>query len=497
MIEIRGEVYISKKDFEKLNKERKKTNEEPYANPRNLAAGSMRQLDSKITSSRPVSFLAYDIVTSKSLQFKTHSSEHAILNALGFKTDTTAKKCETSKDILNYWNTIEEKRKSIEYQIDGVVISINENNIFDNLGVAGKSPRAIRAFKFSPKQTTTIVEDVKIHVGKTGAITPVAVLKPVNIGGVTVSRASLHNFDEIERLDVRIGDTVIIERAGDVIPKVIEVLKNMRSGNTKKIKPPKYCSQCKTRLIKKRDEVIWKCQNSKCESRKQEHVIFFVSRGAFDIDGFGPKVVKQLWSNSLISDPADIFTLEVGDLEQLDRFAEKSAQNLISAIENSKKIDLYRFIIALNIFHIGEETAIDLAQKFGNFNAIQKATEEDFKKIYGIGEVTAKELADWFSKKENLEFIQRLFAAGVRILSPKKQGKKLNGQIFVFTGSMKKFSRDDAEFIVRDLGGSSSGVVSKNTDYVVAGSNPGSKFEKARKLGIKILGEKEFKELVK
>src|SRR3990167_739858 len=287
-IEIRGEVYISKKDFNKLNKERQKVKEESYANPRNLAAGSIRQLDSKITASRPLSFLADDISANESLNFKTHFQEHITLSALGFRTDPTAQMYKNLNGVVTYWDKIKNKREGIEYQIDGVVVSINENSIFDSLGVAGKSPRAIRAFKFSPKQATTILEDVKMHVGKTGAVTPVAVLKPINIGGVTVSRASLHNFDEINRLDVRIGDTVIIERAGDVIPKIVGVLKKMRPSNTKKIKPPKYCPQCKIELIKKQGEVILRCLNSKCESRKQEHINFFISRSAFDIDGMGP-----------------------------------------------------------------------------------------------------------------------------------------------------------------------------------------------------------------
>ncbi|MDX1608417.1 MAG: NAD-dependent DNA ligase LigA [Candidatus Spechtbacterales bacterium] len=495
IFEIRGEVYIAKEDFEKFNKQKEKEGKDTYANPRNLAAGSVRQLNPKLAASRPLNFIAYDIVTD--IGTKLHSTEHEIMPALGFKTDPTAKKCKNIDEVFEYWQNIHKKREKIPYQIDGVVISVNDNDIFENLGVAGKSPRGIRAFKFAPKQATTVIEDIKIHVGRTGAITPLAVLRPVQIGGVTVSRATLHNFEEVERLDVRIGDTIILERAGDVIPKVVEVMEDLRPKDTKKVKPPKKCPKCGTSLEKKEGETILYCPNSDCESRKQEYLNYFVSRSAFDIEGLGPKIIEQLLEEELIADPADIFELKKGDLLPLERFAETSAQNIIDSIGQSREVPLSRFITALNIRHVGGETAIDLARHFGSIDKIEKADIEQLKNIEGIGEKVAEAIYKWFSKKENRKFIEKLLDAGVKIIPPKEVGDKLEGLTFVFTGSMNEYSREEAENKVRSLGGEPSSSVSQNTDYVVAGENPGSKQERAKELGVKIINEEEFLDLIK
>ncbi|MDX1535466.1 MAG: NAD-dependent DNA ligase LigA [Candidatus Spechtbacterales bacterium] len=492
--EIRGEVFINKDHFKSLNEAREKSGEEKYANPRNLAAGSIRQLDPSLAASRPLSFIAYDIITDIGTEF--HSQEHDVMKAIGFKTDPTAKECKDTACVYEYWSNIQDNRESIPYQIDGVVASVNNNDLFNELGVAGKSPRGIRAFKFAPKQSTTVVEDVRVQVGRTGAVTPIAILRPVQIAGVQISRASLHNFEEIERLGVRIGDTVIVERAGDVIPKVVEVIEEMRPSDTKNIKPPKKCPQCDTNLVKKKDEAILRCPNTNCESRKREHLYYFTSREAFDIEGLGPKIIDKLMDAELISDAADIFTLKRGDLLTLEGFQEKSADNLLSAIKESKSIPLASFINALNIRHVGVETAVDLAQKFGSIKELAKASLEDLRSLDGIGDVVAKHLHEWFANKENIEFIERLLDAGVKIIEPKKRGTKLQDKTFVFTGSMEEMPRSDAESRVRELGGNPSNSVSKNTDYVVIGKNPGSKYEKAKELGVKILTEEEFLKLL-
>lgn len=493
VVEVRGEVFINKDDFTAFNKEREKRGEASFANPRNLAAGSVRQLNSKLTALRPLSFLAYDIVTD--LGCDTHSLEHEMLNVLGFKTDSTAKRCKDLDEAYAYWENIQNKRSSIPYQVDGVVVTVDDNTIFFSLGIAGKSPRGVRAFKFTPKQATTVVKDVKFHTGRTGAVTPIAILSPAHIGGVTITRATLHNLDEIKRLDVKIGDTVIIERAGDVIPKIISVLKNLRNKNVRPIRLPAHCPQCKIKLIRKTGEVILRCPNNKCESRQIEHIKHLVSRQAFDIKGFGPKIIIKLLEADLISDPADIFSLNEGDFMQLKGFKEKSSKNLINAIEKGKKISLARFINALNIRYVGSETALDLAKFFGSIDRLKKTTLSELNIIEGMGEVTARYAYEWFKDKHNLDFIDKLLKVGVAIEKEKLIRKKLKGKVFIFTGTLKHITRDDAKKRVNLLGGSTSSSISLNTSFVVLGANPGFKYDKAKKLGIKIIKEKEFLKL--
>jgi DNA ligase (NAD+) len=345
-IEIRGEVYMEKNDFDKFNEKRKEQGEQLYANPRNLAAGSIRQLDSKLAAKRPLKFLAYDIISD--LGQTKHSEEHKMLAGLGFRVEL-GKECANLQEIQKYWQEISNKRKKLAFQIDGIVININNNSLFKKLGIAGKSPRGARAFKFYPEQATTIIKNVKFQIGRTGAITPVAILEPVKIGGTTVSRATLHNEDEIKRLDARVGDTVIVERAGDVIPAVEKVLTELRTNKEKKIKMPSICPECKTPLIKPKGEVIWRCPNKNCFAIRKESLEHFVSRKGFDIDGMGPKIINKLLEENLISNAADIFRLDKGDLSQLERFAEKSDANLIESIQSSKIIPLHKFIFALGI----------------------------------------------------------------------------------------------------------------------------------------------------
>lgn len=496
-IEIRGEVFMEKNDFKKFNEKLEKKGQKTYANPRNLAAGSIRQLDSKLASSRPLKFLAYDIVTD--MGQKKHSQEHQILPALGFKTDP-GRICRNLSDIIDFWRGIAKKRETLPYQIDGVVISVNDNFLFQKLGIVGKSPRGMRAFKFSPKQATTKVLDIKVQLGRTGVLTPIALLKPVKVGGVTITRATLHNEDEIKRLGVKIGDTVIIERAGDVIPAVAKVIFELRIEKERKFVFPKICPVCKTKLVKPEGEVLWRCLNPNCSARKKENLHHFASKKAFNIEGLGPKIINQLVEENLIYRALDLFELKEGDLVPLERFAEKSAKNLIQSIQKSKKISLSRLIYSWGIRHVGEETAIDLANHFGSIDKLKKTSREELEKISDVGSKVSESVYNWFQSKQNQKFIEDLLKTGIKILLPKNppvDEKKLKGKTFVLTGSLKTISRSEAGKKIRLLGGHLLNSISKQTDYLVVGLNPGTKLEKAKKLGVKIIKEKEFLEILK
>ena len=497
-IEIRGEVYMEKRDFEKFNAKRKKAGQESYANPRNLAAGSIRQLDPKLAVSRPLKFIAYDLVSD--LGQKTHNKDHEILSLLGFKTDSTAKVCKNKKEVLAYWRGMEKKRDSLLFHIDGVVVSVNDNVIFQSLGVAGKSPRAIRALKFAGSQTTTRIVGVKFQVGRTGAITPVAILSPISLAGVTISRASLHNADEIKRLGVKIGDTIVIERAGDVIPFVIKVLSDLRNGTERSISIPKYCPVCSVKLVRPKGEVIWRCPNRGCLAQKRENLYHFVSKKAFDIVGLGPRIIDKLVEEHLLSESSDIFELTEGDLIPLEKFAEKAAKKTVSAIKEAKEVSLSRFLYALGIRHVGEETAIDLASHFLSINKLRKASKEELEKISDVGGVVAQSIEDWFKNKTNQRIIEKLFEVGVKIQHSSKTSFKSNslisGKTFVVTGTLLAVSRTEAKERIRQFGGNISESVSRNIDYVVVGENPGSKLVKAKKMGIQTLSEEQFLRLL-
>ena len=509
VIEVRGEVYMDKREFEKFNEEQRKKGLPTFANPRNLAAGSIRQLDPKLAASRPLKFLAYGINTN--LGQKKHSEEHQILPILGFKTDP-GKICQNLNEIIEFWREISKKRETLPFLIDGVVVNINDNALFQKLGVVGKSPRGCRAFKFSPKQATTIIEAISVQVGRTGAITPVAHLKPVQVGGVTITRATLHNEDEIKRLGVKIGDTVIVGRAGDVIPDVIQVLPELRTGKEKGFRLPRNCPVCGSKLMKPEGEVVWRCPDSNCPARKRESLYHFTSKKAFDIVGLGPKIIDQLMDENLISQAPDIFELKEGDLIPLERFAEKKAKNIIEAIEKSKKISLAHFIFSLGIRHVGEETAIDLANylssvsedgdemkfhRLGSIEKLKKTTKEELERIPDVGPEVSESIYKWFRQKRNQKLIHDLLRVGVKILLPEKVSKKLIGKTFVLTGSSETMTRDEAKEKIRLLGGEISETVSKKTDYVILGKEPGSKFEKAKELGVKTISEKEFLNMLK
>ncbi len=497
LLVVRGEVFITKKEFERLNKEQKKAGLPVYANPRNVAAGSIRQLDPKITAQRHLDFYAYDLITD--LGQKTHEQKHRILKTLGFKTNPHNKFCKDLQEVFQYYRYWQKHRQTLPYEIDGIVVQINNNKIFEKLGVVGKAPRAAIAYKFPLKQATTIIEDIKVQIGRTGAVTPVALLKPVKIGGVTISRATLHNEDEIKRLGVKIGDTVIVGRAGDVIPDIIKALPELRTGKEKEFKMPRNCPFCGSPLVKPKDEVVWRCPNPYCFARKKRELYHFVSKQAFDIEGLGPKIIDQLLDKGLISDPADLFKLKKGDLISLEGFAEKSAENLVKAIQARKKITLPCFIYALGIRQVGEETARDLVNYFGSLEKIKNASLEELEKITDIGPISAQSIYNWFHKKSNLEFLEKLKKVGVQITSqkPKAKSQKLRGLTFVFTGALESMTRDRAKEKIRNLGGNISESVSKKTDYVVVGKEPGSKYKKAKELGIKIIKEKEFLKMIR
>jgi len=487
-VEVRGEVYMEKKAFEKFK--------DRYANPRNLAAGSIRQLDPKLAAERPLSFMAYDLVGEYGL--KTHEQEHATVQSLGFKTDRTAKKCGTLGAVVAYWKDVEKKRESLPFQIDGIVVTVNSNAILQKLGVAGKGHRGMRALKFPGKQVTTKILDIQTQVGRTGVITPVAVLEPARVSGVTISRATLHNEDEIKKLGVKIGDTVVVERAGDVIPAVIQVLAELRDGSERAFRMPTRCEACGSKLMREPGEAAWKCSNSNCQAQKRESLYHFVSRKGFDIEGLGPKIIDQLAELRLVGDAADLFRLEEGDLVPLERFADKSAGNLVAAIQESRKIQLPRFLYALGIHHVGEETSIELGEHFRSIKKIEQASQEDLEGIRDIGGVVAESIYKWFGDKKNQKFLRKLEHVGVRIQNTryKIQDTLLAGQTFVLTGTLKTMSRDETKEKIRELGGDVAESVSKKTSYIVAGENPGSKYDKAKKLGTKILTENQFLKMV-
>jgi DNA ligase (NAD+) len=496
-LEVRGEVFLSKKDFEKLNLEREKQSLAKFANPRNIAAGSIRQLDSKITAERDLDFFAYSLTNEVKLQF--HHLEHQLMSLLGFRVNQNNRHCRNIEEVWDYLKHWDGERKKLPYQTDGVVIIVDDKKAFERLGVVGKAPRGMIAYKFPAEEAQSVVLDIIIQVGRTGKLTPVAVLEPTLVAGSTVSRATLHNADEIARKDVRIGDTVIIRKAGDIIPEVVEVIKRMRSGDEKKFSMPKKCPVCGGKVIRHSGEVDWYCADEKCLVRRRRQIEHFVSKGAFEIEGLGPKIIEQLISTGLIKSPADLFNLAEEDLEPLERFAEKSASNIINSITTSRKISLENFIYALGIRHVGTRTAVDIAEYFGSIEKILSAEVGEFSGMYGIGEKVAKSIADYFQSPANQQIIKQLIKSRVKIENYHSPiaTNKLNGQSFVVTGTLDSMTRDEAHKKIIQLGGKIASAISKNTDYLIVGVEPGSKLEKAKKLGVKIIDENDFLKLLR
>jgi DNA ligase (NAD+) len=494
-LEARGEVIMQLKKFKELNRKREEMGEPVFANPRNAAAGSVRQLDSKITAGRPLEIYCYGIGEVRGRTFKTHSEILQTFPKWGLRTNPYIQKCQNIDEVLEYYHKMNEKRETLPYEIDGIVIKADRLDLQARLGEIARSPRWALAFKFQPKQETTKILDIIVQVGRTGALTPVAVMEPVKVGGVEVSRATLHNQDEIDKKDVRVSDSVVIQRAGDVIPEVVQVITSKRKGTEKKFRMPSKCPVCGAEVIK--EEAIHRCIGLDCPAQLKGRIKHFASKRAMDIEGLGVKLTDQLVDKGLIKDVADIYYINKQELIELERMAEKSAQNIIDAIEKSKTKPLSKFLYALGIRHVGETTAEDLARQFPRLDDFFRLSEEDLMEVEGIGPEVAASVHQFFRDKKNKESIELLKKAGVKVIEPKiKEKGKLAGKTFIFTGALKTFGRDEARDLVESLGGMTASSVSKKVDYVVVGEDPGSKFDKAKELGIKILSEEEFKKMI-
>jgi len=489
-LEIRGECYMRKHVFNEINELQAARGEPLFANPRNAAAGAIRQLDSKITASRRLSFFGYALATD--MGEKTHELAHEIIKLLGIPINPLSTPCRSLKEVQAFYGEIEKKRVSLDYWIDGTVIVVMENSQFDRLGVVGKTPRGHVAYKFPAEQVTTIVREVIWGVGRMGTVTPVAVVDPVSVAGTTVTHATLHNLDEIERLGIKIGDTVILEKAGDVIPKIVQVLPRLRTGGEKTIHAPKQCPMCGTELARTPGVVALVCPNKNCFARNSAAIGHFVSRTAMNIEGLGEKTIETFMNEGLIRDPADLYELTVGDLLPLERFAETSAANVVEAVKGAKQTTLPKFLYALGIEHIGVETAFAIASHFGTLAKLRAAPAEELAGIEGVGGVIANSVVQWFADPKNDKYLDHLLKHIEVKAAPKAVAGALTGKIFVFTGELEALSRDEAKEMVRSQGGKASETVSKKTTYVVAGPGAGDKLDKARKLGVKVLNEKEF-----
>ncbi|MSR85556.1 NAD-dependent DNA ligase LigA [Candidatus Uhrbacteria bacterium] len=489
-IEIRGEVFMTKKQLEDLNKILKKRGEQPLANPRNAAAGSIRQLDPSIVAERRLSFFGYGLVGDYGTT--THEQAHELIALLGIPQNPLNRFCQTLDEVEKFYLEIGKKRDRLSYWLDGVVVNVNDDEMFRRLGVVGKTHRGAVAWKFAAEQGTTIVRDIFVSVGRTGALTPVALMDPVSLAGTTVTRASLHNEDEIKRLSLKIGDTVIVEKAGDVIPKVIQVLPKLRTGKEKTFYMPKKCPMCGSPVERREGEVATVCSNRQCFAQRLAAILHFVGRQALDIRGLGDKIVEQLLQRGLVHEPADLFELTPGDFLTLEGFAEVSANKLYKEIQAHRSTTLDRFMNALGIRHVGEETARDVAQAFGSMNVLRKASEEDLRNVEGIGEIVAQSIQEYFSDLHHQKELDRLLKLiDVEVVLVKSSGP-LKGTTWVITGTLDSMSRDQAKEKIRSLGGHVAESVSKQTSFVVIGADPGSKYDKAKKLGVEILDEKEF-----
>lgn len=499
---VRGEVFIGTKELARINAAQEKKGLKPYANPRNLAAGSIRQLDPSVAAARRLESFQYEIASDTGFPIMTHEEKHRLLASWGFTVNPHNRFERDIAGVFAFRDEWEKRREKLSYEIDGIVAIVNENKVFDAAGVVGKAPRAAIAYKFSPREAATVVESIRVQVGRTGALTPVAVLRPVEVGGIVITHATLHNEDEIRRLGLKVGDTAIVSRAGDVIPKITRVLPELRTGREKEFRMPKRCPVDGSPVV--RDGALARCGNPNCGARHRELLRHFVSRNAFDVRGLGEKVLDRFLDEGLIADAADIFALREGDIAALERFGERSAENIVREIAAKKKVPLPRFLFALGILRVGEETARTLARAISDLrSAVSKPTEitdamsaftvEGLQELPDVGPKVAESVYAWFHDAKNAGFLKRLTRAGVSVLAEKRSGKgTLSGKTFVLTGTLEEMTRDEAKERIRAQGGAVSSSVSAKTDYVVAGADPGSKYEKARKLGVKVIGEKEL-----
>jgi DNA ligase (NAD+) len=500
LFEVRGEIVMSKSTLSRLNKKYEKEGRAILANTRNAAAGSVRQLDSKLTKERNLDFFAWDIARCDSKDFIFHSEEHAYLKEIGFNVAPFEKVCSTLDEVENVISKIEKERQGLDYGTDGVVVQVNKLSLHNILGIVGKAPRYAIAYKYQAEQATTKVTNISVQVGRTGVLTPLAHFIPTKVAGSTVSKATLHNIDQIRRLDIRVGDSVIIQKAGDVIPEVVEVLKNLRPEKTKVFEMPKSCPECEGTVIQKmgtsgEESVGYYCINTDCPAKQTKNIIHFVR--VLEIYEVGPKIIDRLQDEGLITDAADLFALEESDLAGLERFGIKSAENIIREIQSKKNPPLDRFIASLGIVHVGEQTARDLALHYKTFDNFWNSSKEDLDSIENIGPAVVESIATYTKSKYGNHFVKKLIDLGVKPASMEvKKGGVFEGKVFVLTGTLETLSREEAKKIIQNNGGKVSSSVSIKTDYVLAGENPGSKIDEADKLGIKILSEEAFLKMV-
>jgi len=494
--EVRGEILMTRKAFEALNRQQEEAGGKIFVNARNSAAGSLRVLDPSITAQRKLDFFAYYLYVDGKAPFAKHSDSLEALKKLHFRASDDWKLCDGIDAVIKYCESWDAKREKLAYEIDGVVIKVNSTALQNELGFTAKAPRWAIAYKYPARQETTVVNDIIVQVGRTGTLTPVAVLEPVQVGGVTVSRSTLHNMDEIERLGLHIGDTVLIERAGEVIPHVLKVVKEGK--NRRAFRMPTKCPECGSAIHKADGEVAYRCVNAACPAKRKESLLHFAGRHAMDIDGLGEKIVDQLVDKGMVKDVADLYSLKLDQVAGLERMAEKSAQNLLDEIAASKKQPLSRLIYALGMRFVGERTGQLLAENFGSLEELEEAKPEDLEKVTEVGPKVSESIVEFFSEPANRKLIKKLHAAGVRPTAEKREIKsqKFAGKSFVFTGALEHRSREEAGELVLQHGGKLSGSVSKKTDYVVVGSDPGSKYDKAKELGVTILTEAEFEKLI-
>ena len=498
VIEIRGEIYLPNKEFQRLNERREEADEPQFANPRNAAAGSLKLLDPHTTAKRPLRLFAYAFGYEEKNRFTNHIECLKAIKEFGLPVNPHYKLCKDIDEVISYCNSWETKKSNLDYQVDGMVVKVNSLELHDRLGSTSKAPRWVMSYKFNPEDATTKIEAIKVHVGKTGTLTPVAELSPVPLSGTTVSRASLHNFDEIKRKDIRVGDYVVVQKAGEIIPQVVEVITEKRTGNEKRFTVPKVCPVCKETVIK--EKVYLRCYNPLCTAQSKRRIMYFASRNAMDIEGFGPAIIEQLVDKKIIGNYADIYSLKFDDLEPLERMGEKSARNLLDAIGKSKGRDLHCLICALGIQNIGTHAADILSKHFGTLDRLMDASVEELDEIFEIGEITAKGVVDFFSNSHTKDVINKLKAAGVNLSAVRKEAKAASNiaeKSFVVTGTLNGYTRKEIEDIIKNLGGKVSSAVSGKTDFLIAGESPGSKLETAKKLGTTILSKEEFENLIK
>jgi len=499
-IEARGEAYLARKIFERINAEREEEGESRFANPRNAAAGAIRQLDPAIVARRRLDMFAYDVLAGERKPFATHWEALDWLESAGFRVNKNRELCKSIDEVIEFCDRMEAKRDELDYEIDGVVVKVNSTAMQDQFGATGKAPRWAIAYKYPARQATTKVNDIIVQVGRTGALTPVAMLEPVQLGGVTVSRSTLHNEDEIHRLGLRIGDWVLIERGGDVIPKVIKVVEAKRTGKEKRFRMPAQCPVCGGRVSRPEGEAVSRCVAADCPAQLIGRLLHFASRRAMRIEGLGFALADQLIARKMVHDVADLYDLKLEDLTSLERMAEKSASNVLSQIEASKSRDLWHLIYGLGIRHVGERTAGILARHFGSLERLGKATVEDLDDIHEIGLTMAQSIRDWFDDPGNARLCERLQKAGVRIQIEKEVrgsvDQKFSGKVFVLTGTLPGMTRDEARNLIEASGGRVTSSVSKKTDFVLAGADPGSKLDKANQLGVTVIDEAAFKKML-